>query len=170
MLLLHTKVNYLFKYILSSSYVNMNVCYLKWTSFSPVRFSTTPIGSGIKIARTEIEVWPRHFLGLGLSTSAGRATGTNKFEDFECPAAKKAPLGHDHFLTKLDDLRNDLKRANEEISKLLGTVKEQELVIKEKNSQLKSSSKKIVDLQRQVQSLGMIAVQLLCILDKASRW
>ena len=72
------------------------------------------------------------FVGLGLSTSAGRASGTNKFEDFECPAAKKAPLGHDHLLTKLDDLRNDLKRANEEISKLLGTVKEQEQVIKEK--------------------------------------
>ena len=47
-----------------------------------------------------------------------------------------------------------MKTANEEVSKLLEKVKEQDLLIKEKTSLIRSSSKKIVDLQRQVQQLG----------------
>ena len=78
-----------------------------------------------------------NIVGLGQSSSVGRATGTDNVD-------------------KLDDLRNELKHANEKISKLLDTVEDQEQLLKEKRNQLKRSSKKIVDLQRQVQSLGMI--------------
>ena len=81
-------------------------------------------------------------------------TGTVQYEEFECPDPKRVPLSHDHFIKKLNDVRSKLKTANEEVSKLLETVKEQDLVIKEKTSLIRSSSKKIVDLQRQVQQLG----------------
>ena len=91
-----------------------------------------------------------NIVGLGQSTLSGRPTGRDNFE----PAPKRVSLGEEHFLAKLDDLRNKLKHANEEISKLLGTVRDQELLLKERNSQLKRSCKKIVDLQRQVQALG----------------
>ena len=92
--------------------------------------------------------------GVGQATTSGRTTGTAQFEEFECPAAKRVPLSQDHFIQKLDDVRSKLKTANEEVSKLLETVKEKDLVIKEKTSLIRSSSKKIVDLQRQVQHLG----------------
>ena len=93
-------------------------------------------------------------VGLGQSTLARRPTGRDNLDKFDCPAPKRVSLGKEHFLVKLDDLRNELKHANEEISKLLGTVRDQELLLKERNSQLKRSCKKIVDLQRQVQALG----------------
>ena len=92
--------------------------------------------------------------GLGQSTNAGRATGTAEYDDFDCPAPKKLPLTQDHFLTKLDTMRDMLKAANEEISHLLTKVNDQELLLQEKTSLLRSSSKKIADLQRKVHSLG----------------
>ena len=105
-----------------------------------------------------IEVIQDIVIGLGQSTNAGRATGTAMYDEFDCPAPKKVPLSQDHFLTKLDTLRDELKAANEQISQLMNKVNDQELLIKEKTSLLRSSSKKIADLQRQVQSLGELQV------------
>ena len=54
----------------------------------------------------------------------------------------------------MDVVRSQLKAANEEIAALSSKVKDQDLELEARIGQIRSSSKKIVDLQRKVQELG----------------
>ena len=54
----------------------------------------------------------------------------------------------------MEDVRSQLKAANEEIAALSTKVEDQDLELKARIGQIRSSSKKIVDLQRKVQELG----------------
>ena len=80
-------------------------------------------------------------------TSSGRASGTEHYAGFECPAPKKVQLSEEHLIQKLSTLRAELRAANLDKADLKAKIEYQE-------RQLRSFAKRIVDLERKVFQLG----------------
>ena len=83
----------------------------------------------------------------GQMTSSGRVFGTSQYSDFECPAPRKIQPSEQHFIQKLSALRAELRASNQEKAELMARLEEKE-------GKIRSSAKRIVDLERRVCELG----------------
>ena len=72
----------------------------------------------------------------------------------DASSAKKTPLTEEHFLSKLDQMRDHLKEANLRISDLLSKVDDLNLEGKDKDAKIRSLIKRNRDLERQLLSGG----------------
>ena len=87
----------------------------------------------------------------GQSTSSGRATGTDVYEEFEAATKRRVPLSKELCLLKIDELRTKLKSANEEIVMLKAEVKKKDEELSVKENKLRGYAMRSVDLERRLQ-------------------
>ena len=76
--------------------------------------------------------------------------------NLDCSAAKRAPLTEEHFLSRLDEMRDRLKDANTKIAALSTEVDNLKLGGKDKDARIRSLLKRNQDLERRLgqQDLG----------------
>ena len=109
------------------------------------------------LRRSEEFKWPSSppgQQGSGLVTSSGRASGSDRYQEFECPAPKRIPVTEEHLIHKLENVRSQLNDAYAEIAALSAKVEEQNGEMKVQGQKIRSAAKRIVDLQRRVNELG----------------
>ena len=88
--------------------------------------------------------------GQGQIASSGRAFGTSttQYAGYECPAPKRVPPSEEHYILKLSSLREELNASNLEKAEMKARLEEKE-------GQIRSYAKRIVDLERRVCQLGI---------------
>ena len=76
--------------------------------------------------------------------------------NLDCSAAKRAPLTEEHFLSRLDEMRDRLKDANTKIAALSTEVDNLKLEGMDKDARIRSLMKRNQDLERRLgqQDLG----------------
>ena len=92
---------------------------------------------------------------MGNSSSSGRATGTDLFEDFECLARPRVSLSKEYLLVKVEELRKKLFAGNEQIQKLTNKVEEKAAELRHKERQIRSFAMRNVELERKLQQQQM---------------
>ena len=88
---------------------------------------------------------------MGNSSSSGRATGTDLFEDFECLARPRVSLSKEDLLVKVEELRKKLFAGNEQIHKLTNKLEEKAAELRDKERQIRSFAMRNVELERKLQ-------------------
>ena len=109
------------------------------------------------LRRSEEFKWPNSLPNqpdTGQVTYCGRATGNDRFVEFECPAPKRTHVTEVHIIDKLEDISSKLKVANGRVAVLSAKVETQAEELREKTQQIRRAAKRIVDLERKVQELG----------------
>ena len=81
-------------------------------------------------------------------TMYGRGVGTRQLKEYESDAGKRSTPSESHFLLKLEELRNQLKKSNIERDNLAQALAESQEAVQEGADEILELEREVLDLQR----------------------
>ena len=126
-----------------------------------LKIKSTTENENVDPTETETDYIPLSGADLpAQSTSSGRATGNNSFGDFECQANKRIPMNNNSLLSKISEVRAELRDANAEVAAMTDAIKDLTTENEAKQKKIRILVSRNVQLQRRVQQLERLGMNI----------